>query len=234
MRIDGKVALITGAAGNLGRATAEAFAAAGARLVLLDLDAKVLASDYGGDSADRIGVAANLGDGAAVASAVAQATARFGRVDILCNLAGGFRMGPPVHETPDELFHQMMELNAGSILRTARAVVPGMLAAGGGKIVNVAAMGGLAGHPMMAAYSASKSVVIRLTESMAAELRDKNINVNCVLPSTIDTPPNRASMPQADFRKWVAPAALADVILFLASDQARAINGAAVPVVGLS
>jgi len=126
----------------------------------------------------------------------------------------------------------MIELNAGSVLRTARAVVPAMLAQGGGKIVSVAAMGGVAGGATMAAYSASYSTDTAITESMALELRDKGINVNCVLPSTIDTPANRASMPNADFSRWVAPAALAEVILFLASDAARAINGAAIPVVG--
>ena len=116
----------------------------------------------------------------------------------------------------------------------ARAVVPGMIAAKSGKIVNVAAINGTVGKGNMSAYSASKSVVIRLTESMAAELRDKGINVNCVLPSIIDTAPNRADMPNADFSKWVTPAALADVMVFLASDKARAIHGASVPVVGLS
>jgi NAD(P)-dependent dehydrogenase (short-subunit alcohol dehydrogenase family) len=128
----------------------------------------------------------------------------------------------------------MMDLNAGSVLNTARAVVPRMLATGGGKIINIAAMGGLSGHGMMGAYSASKSVVIRLTESMAAELREQRINVNCILPSVIDTPPNRAAMPDADASRWVTPDALADVMLFLASDAARAIHGAAIPVVGLS
>jgi NAD(P)-dependent dehydrogenase (short-subunit alcohol dehydrogenase family) len=137
-----------------------------------------------------------------------------------------------VHETTDEVWRLMIELNAGSVLRTARAVVPGMIAQGAGKIVNIAAMGGTQGGAMMAAYAASKAAVIRLTESMALELRDKGINVNCILPSTIDTPPNRAGMPNADFTRWVAPAALADVTLFLASDAARAINGAALPVVG--
>jgi NAD(P)-dependent dehydrogenase (short-subunit alcohol dehydrogenase family) len=233
MTLDGHVAMITGAAGNLGRATAAAFASAGARLVLVDLNAGALASAYGADDASRLSLAADLGDAAAIAAAVAQAARRFGAITVLCNLAGGFRMGHPVHETPDEEWRLMIELNAGSILRTARAVVPGMLAAGKGKIVNVAAMGGTVGGAEMGAYSASKSAVIRLTESMAAELRAKGINVNCVLPSTLDTPPNRASMPKADFAKWVTPAALADVILFLASDQARAINGAAIPVVGL-
>lgn len=234
MRFDGQAAMITGAAGNLGRAAAAAFAAAGARLVLLDLDARALEAAYGPESDARLHVAADLGSEASVAAAAAKALARFGRIHVLCNLAGGFRMGPPLHETPDELWRQMIELNAGSVLRTARAVVPGMIAAGAGRIVNVGAMGGTHGGALMAAYSASKSAVIRLTESMAAELRAQGINVNCVLPSIIDTPANRAAMPQADFRKWVAPEALADVILFLASDRARAIHGAALPVVGLS
>jgi NAD(P)-dependent dehydrogenase (short-subunit alcohol dehydrogenase family) len=232
MRLDGEVAMITGAAGNLGRATANALASAGARLVLIDLDARALAAAYGPDDPTRLSLAADLGDGDAIAAAVGQASERIGGVSVLCNLAGGFRMGTPVHETPDAVWRLMIELNAGSILRTARAVVPHMLTAGKGKIVNVAAMGGTVGGAEMGAYSASKSAVIRLTESMAAELRDKGINVNCVMPSTIDTPPNRASMPKADFAKWVTPAALADVILFLVSEQSRAINGAAIPVVG--
>ncbi len=229
---DERVAMITGAAGALGRAVAAAFAATGARLVLHDLEPRTLAAAFGADDDARLLVAADLADGAAVAAAAAKALARFGRIDVLCNIAGGFHMGEPVHETSDEAFRRMIELNAGSVLRTARAVVPAMLAQGGGKIVSVAAMGGVAGGATMAAYSASKSAVIRLTESMALELRDKGINVNCVLPSTIDTPANRASMPNADFSRWVAPAALAEVILFLASDAARAINGAAIPVVG--
>ena len=141
-------------------------------------------------------------------------------------------MGEPVHETTDELWRQMLELNAGSVVRMARAVVPGMIAQRYGKIVSVAAMGGLTGGARMSAYAASKSAVIRITESLALELRDHGINVNCVLPSTIDTAPNRAAMPKADFSRWVAADALADVILFLASGAARAINGAALPVVG--
>jgi NAD(P)-dependent dehydrogenase (short-subunit alcohol dehydrogenase family) len=156
------------------------------------------------------------------------------RVDILCNIAGGFRMGQPIHETSDDTWDLMLGLNARSVLNCARAVVPGMLAAGGGKIVNVGAIAALSGKANMGAYIASKSAVIRLTESMAAELREEGINVNCVLPSTIDTPQNRKDMPKADPKRWVAPEALADVVLFLASDAARAIHGASIPVAGLS
>jgi NAD(P)-dependent dehydrogenase (short-subunit alcohol dehydrogenase family) len=232
MTFDGKVVMITGAAGSLGRAVAAAFAAAGAKLALLDRKAESLAAAYGAEGDALLPLAADLGDGVKVMAAADKARQKFGRIDALCNIAGGFHMGEAVHETTDEAWRLMIELNAGSILRTARAVVPGMIAQGSGKIVNVAAMGGTQGAALMAAYAASKSAVIRLTESMALELRDKGINVNCVLPSTIDTAPNRASMPKADFTRWVAPAALADVILFLASDAARAVNGAAIPVVG--
>ncbi len=199
----------------------------------MDVDDKALRAAHGEDDKRRLLVRANLLDAASVAQAVETAAGRFGRIDVLCNLAGGFRMGQPVHETPAETWQLMIDLNAGTIINTARAVVPGMLAAGGGKIVNIAAMGGLAGGRDMGAYSAAKSAVVRLTESMSAELRDRGINVNCIMPSIIDTPQNRAAMPKADPRRWVAPEALAEVILFLASDGARAIHGAAIPVTGL-
>lgn len=234
MEFDNRTVLITGAAGNLGRAAAAAFAEAGARRVLLDNNAEGLRGAYGGDRGDQIAITADLADAASLERAVAAALAKFGRIDVLCNIAGGFRMGHPVHETPADIWRLMIDLNAGSLIAMAHAVVPHMIAAGSGKVINVAAMGGLRGGANMGAYAAAKSAVMRLTESMSAELREKNINVNCVLPSIIDTPANRADMPKADPKRWVAPSALADVILFLASDRARAVHGASVPVVGLS
>lgn len=231
MTFEGKTCLITGAAGNLGRAVAAAFASAGASLLLMDLDDKALRAAYGSDDKRKQLLRADVLDAASVAQAIA--AGRLGRVGILCNLAGGFRMGQPVHETSEDTWELMLGLNAKSVINTARAVVPGMLAAGQGKIVNIAAIAALGGKENMGAYSASKSAVIRLTESMSAELREKGINVNCILPSIIDTPQNRAAMPKADPRRWVAPEALAEVILFLASDAARAVHGAAIPVTGL-
>ena len=155
-----------------------------------------------------------------------------------CHLAGDADLsaaGGPVGfkiALPDWDF--LLDINARTVLNTAKAVVPRMLAAGGGKIVNVGAYAAQKGAAGMGAYIAGKSAVIRLTETMAAELRNGNINVNCVLPTIIDTPENRTAMPDADPARWVAPDDLANVIVFLGSAAARAMHGAALPVTGLS
>jgi NAD(P)-dependent dehydrogenase (short-subunit alcohol dehydrogenase family) len=225
--------LITGAAGNLGRAVAQAFATQGARLVLLDRSAADLQRAFGAASAQQQHEAVDLRDAAALEAVAARAVARFGRIDVLCNIAGGFRMGEAVHETSDATWQFLFDLNARSVMNSARAVVPHMLAAGGGRIVNVGALSAGKGAAQMGAYGASKSAVLRLTEAMSAELRERGINVNCVLPGTLDTPENRAAMPDADPGRWVAPQDLAAVIVFLASPAARAVHGAALPVSGL-
>jgi len=186
------------------------------------------------DGPNQVFLEVNLLNPESVGSAIGKALERFGRIDVLCNIAGGFRMGPPVHETKDADWDFLFGLNARSVLNTCRAAVPAMLKGGGGKIVNIGAFAAQRGAANMGSYIASKSAVIRLTETMAAELREKNINVNCVLPTIIDTPENRLAMPNADPRRWVAPQDLAAVIVFLASDAARAIHGAAIPVAGLS
>lgn len=229
-----KTVLITGAAGNLGAAVAELLSARGAHLVLLDLRREGLEQRYGQTADRHMLLPVNLLESADVQAAVLAAQQRFGRIDVLCNLAGGFRMGPPVHATQDHDWDFLMDVNVRTLLNMVRAVVPGMLAAGGGSIVNVGAQSALRGAAHMGAYCASKSAVIRLTESMAAELREQNIRVNCVLPSIIDTPENRAAMPEADPARWVSPQDLAQAIAFLASDAARAVHGVALPVSGLS
>jgi NAD(P)-dependent dehydrogenase (short-subunit alcohol dehydrogenase family) len=229
MSFSDRTVMLTGAAGNLGRSVAEAFARRGANLVLLDRRAGAQPEDE-----RQLHLSVDLLDASSVQAAVGRAIERFGRIDVLCNLAGAFRMGSPVHETPAKDWDFLLDVNARTVLHTANAVVPHMLAAGGGRIVNVGAYAAQKGAANMGAYVASKSAVIRLTETMAAELRERNINVNCVLPTIIDTPENRAAMPGADPRRWVAPQDLAEVIVFLASDAARAIHGAALPVTGLS
>ena len=229
-----KTVMLTGAAGNLGQAVATAFAASGANLVLLDQRRESLAQRFGAETAQRLFVPANLLDENEVRVAVQTAITRFGRIDVLCNLAGGFRMGDPVHATSDSTWDILQDLNVRTLLNMARAVVPHLQEQGGGKIVNVGAFAAQRGVALMGAYCAAKSSVIRLTEAMAAELREQHINVNCVLPTILDTPENRAAMPDADPTRWVALPDLASVITFLASDAARAVHGAAVPVTGLS
>lgn len=222
---DGKVVVITGAAGALGSATAKHFAAAGATLALLDVAA------IDGPYYARI---CDLTDADACREAAAAIERDVGPIQVLANIAGGFAMGEAVHKTSDDTWEHMMGLNARSVLNMSRAVVPYMLERRQGKVVNIGAGVGQHAVAQLGAYSASKSVVIRLTEAMSGELKEQGINVNCILPSVIDTPANRQGMPDADFERWVKPAELASVVTFLASEAAKPIHGAALPVTGLS
>ena len=220
-----QVVVVTGAAGALGAAVVEHFASRGAKLAQLDVVG--IDNSHYSDTCD-------LTSFEECRAAVTAILGQFGSIDVLANIAGGFTMGDAVHETSADTWNFMMGLNAQSVLNMARAVVPPMLNQGHGKIVNIGARAGLKGAPNMAAYSASKSVVIRLTESLADEVKAQGVNVNCVLPSIIDTERNRTDMPDADFNQWVKPAELAAVIGFLASAAAAPIHGAAIPVDGLS
>lgn len=233
MNMQDKVVLVTGATGNLGRAVVQAFSERGARLVLVGRSTDSLQRSFGEPGDSRLFVTADLTDVGQTTEAVQRAVAHFARIDVLCHLTGGFRMGEAVHETSADTWDFLLDINARTLVNVARAVVPHMLAAGSGKIVTMGATAAQRGAAHMGAYSASKASVIRLTEAMSAELKHSGINVNCVLPSIIDTPENRQAMANADPAQWVAPEALAEVIAFLASDAARAIHGVALPVTGL-
>jgi NAD(P)-dependent dehydrogenase (short-subunit alcohol dehydrogenase family) len=228
--------MITGAAGNLGSAVAQAFAAQGASLALLDREPERLQQLLAqlGSAVTGAGFATDLLEQTSVDASVTAILQRFGRIDVLANIAGGFTMGPRLHETSDRDWDLMMNLNARSILHTCRAVLPQMLQGGTGRVINVAARAAREGKAKMGPYCASKAAVITLTETLAAEHKLDGINVNCILPGTIDTPQNRRDMPDADHSRWVPPAALADVVLFLAADASRAVTGAAIPVYGQS
>lgn len=228
----GKVVLVTGAAGNLGRACATTLAEAGARLLLADLDRDRIEAIHGEETPDRAIVECNLADPTSAAMAVEFGTSHMGRIDAVANTVGGFHAWPKVHEDTPEAWSRMLTLNLETAVNLARAVIPAMAEAGGGRIVNVAARPALSGVSGMGAYAASKAGVLRLTETLAAENRKSGIAVNAVLPSILDTPENREAMPKADPSAWVKPEAVADVILFLLSDRARAISGAGVPVYG--
>lgn len=234
--LNAKTVIITGAAGNLGRATATAFARQGARLALVGRDRATLdelRSDLPA-GCESLSVSADLRDPAAVERMVEEVGSHFGGIQVLANLAGGFAMGPPLHETTDAQWDQMLDMNLRSVINCCRAVIPSLRQAGSGRIINVSARAATHGIGHMAPYCVSKAAVITLTESLADELKHEGITVNCILPGTIDTPQNRAAMPDRDHGTWVPPEALADVILFLASDAARCVTGAAIPVYGRS
>lgn len=231
------VVLITGSAGNLGAAVTRRLGKAGARLALIDRSADRLKRIYPdlveSPACAMIG-GVDLTDASTIERAAAEALERFGRIDALVNTAGGYRAGATVADTPLEDWDFLFNLNARSLFLVCRTVVPYIKRNRGGRIVNVGSRAGLRGEANAALYCASKAVVIRLTESLAAELKDDGINVNCILPGMIDTPQNRSAIPTADFSRWVTPESLADVIHFLLSDAARDISGASIPVFGRS
>ena len=233
----GQVAMITGASGNLGAAVTRAFHTAGAKLALIERTKGELVKmypDLAGSAECFMSGCADLTNRDEVNGVISAAMERFGRIDSFVHTVGGYRAGTPLHETPLETFDFMLSLNARSTYITSQCVIPQMLNQGSGSIIHLAARPGLKGTANHAAYSASKAAVIRLTESASAELKSSGINVNCVLPGTLDTPQNRVATPEADFGRWVRLESLAGVIMFLCSDAAQDIHGASVPVYGLS
>jgi NAD(P)-dependent dehydrogenase (short-subunit alcohol dehydrogenase family) len=224
-----KRVVITGASGALGVAVAQAFAAAGAKLALIDkvTESKALQS-FGAPHLFLGGV--DLGDLGQAESAMNAAAAELGGIDALINIAGGFRW-ETIADGKLETWDFLYAINLKTAVCACKGALRHLLTSQG-HIVNVGAGAAAKAGLGMGAYTASKAGVAKLTEALAEELKDKGVNVNAVLPSIIDTPINRADMPDADFTRWVQPAALADVIVFLASDAARAITGASVPVSG--
>lgn len=222
-----RVIVVTGGFGALGRALGDVLAQAGAQVALVgrgaaprDVPAGMLA--LGG---------VELADAAAADAAMRAVVQRFGHLDGLVNAAGGFAW-EKVEGGSVETWERLFAINLRTALLASQAVLPHLLARGGGRIVNVGAAA--AGHAGlgMGAYAAAKAGVARLTETMAEELKDRGITVNAVLPSILDTPANRADMPQADFTRWVSPTALARVIAFLLGDDAAPVTGALIPVKG--
>ncbi len=224
MELKTKLVVITGALGALGRAVAEASAAAGATVVAVD---RVAGTPPQGAHAWP---PLDLGNPQATQEALADIAKRHGRIDALVNIAGGFRW-ETLAEGSIDTWDQLYQINLRTAVTACRAALP-HFPKSGGRIVNIGAAGAVKAAAGMGAYAASKAGVARLTEALAEELKARDITVNAVLPSIIDTPANRADMPDADFSRWVTPKALADVILFLLSDRATAVTGALIPVSG--
>lgn len=216
------VVIVTGAAGALGRAVVQRFAADGARLALFDRDAAVLKQLF---PAAAFADAVDITDEAAVAAAVGRIVRTLGRIDALVHVAGGFEMGEGVAGMTRASWARLTDLNAWSFVCLAKPVVAQMTVQGSGRLVAVSAAAAAGGQALKGAYIASKSALQRLVESLAAELDGSGIGVNSVAPTTLDTPANRAAMPDADHSAWVSTEAAADVIAFLATAASRAVHG---------
>ena len=224
--MQGKPIVVTGASGALGRIVVASALAGGAKVAGVDHAASAIKP-----TAERIefgGV--DLTDATEAGKAIDAAASHFGRLDALINIAGGFAFETTAEGDP-KTWQRMYALNVMTAVNACRSAIPHLARSRAGRIVNVGAIGAIQASAGMGPYAASKAGVHRLTEALAAEWKGK-ITVNAVLPSIIDTAANRASMPDADFSKWVRPEELADVILFLASDAASAITGALLPVNG--
>jgi len=230
-----QVIVVTGAAGNLGKAVVNGFL--GRRGIVCGLDHRTGRMDEFKTSGNGGGLfyafdAVDVTDNANMLSLAEKIQNKVGVVSIVVNTVGGFSMGDPVHALSAATWQRMMNLNVLSFLNVTAAFVPGMIEGGGGKVISIGAKAGLHGMASAGAYSAAKAALLRLTESMAGELKPNNIQVNSIIPGIIDTPENRSDMPNADFGKWVSPEQVTDAILFLSSSAADGITGTALPVYG--
>jgi len=233
--ITGKLVVVTGAAGNLGKAVVKAFLNSGATVFGIDhregrMEEFAQTAKY--DNKFHPMEKVDITNMESVLTLAKEINKSFGEIDVLVNTVGAFTMDAGVHDLDRKTFQRMMGLNVYSFLNVTKAFVPQMIKKGYGKVISISARAALKGSTKMGAYAASKAALLRLTESLAAELKSENVQVNSVLPGTIDTPENRQDMPDADYSKWVSPEKLADVILFLASPDSDAISGAAIPVYG--
>jgi NAD(P)-dependent dehydrogenase (short-subunit alcohol dehydrogenase family) len=227
--LNGKAIAVTGGFGSLGASVGRAALAAGARVALLD---RTQAPKAPADLAQALALGGvDLGSGNAASAAIAQVVQHFGRLDALVNVAGGFRW-EKIESGSIDTWDLLYQMNLRTAVGASQAALPHLLAGGDGRIVNVGAGAAAKAGVGMGAYAASKAGVARLTEALAEELKDRGVTVNAVLPSIIDTAANRADMPNADFSRWVKPEQIADLIVFLLSDRARAITGALIPISG--
>jgi NAD(P)-dependent dehydrogenase (short-subunit alcohol dehydrogenase family) len=237
LSVNGKVAIVTGATGALGRVVVKMLLDQGARVVSTyqtEESQKELVNHVGENAAKLIGVQADVTDESSVQALFQKVVIQYGRVDILLNIVGTFRAGSDVATTEESNWDFMMNVNLRSAFLCSKAALQLMVKQNYGRIVSISSRAAVEKRfrNKSGAYAISKMGIIVLTETIAEEFRKYDINANCIIPSTIDTPDNRRNMPDADFSKWVKPEEVAKVILFLVSDEAKAISGASVPVYG--
>jgi NAD(P)-dependent dehydrogenase (short-subunit alcohol dehydrogenase family) len=237
MSLNGKVAVVTGATGALGRVVAKTLLNQGARLVSTYRGEEKLRelSDFVGSSKNMlVGLQTDVTDENSVQALFQQVINKYGRLEILLNFVGAFKGGADIVNTKVSDWDFMMNVNLKSAFLCCKAALPHMIKQNYGKIVSVSSRTAVEKRYRIkdGAYAVSKAGIIVLTETIAQEFKKYDINVNCIIPSTIDTPDNRRNFPDADFSKWVKPEQIAEVILFLLSDQSKVINGASIPVYG--
>lgn len=234
MSLKNECIIVTGASGNLGSVVARVLAGKDAQVVCVDrVERKFDAAENGAAPDGLLWISGhNVANKAAMDDVVTQTIARFGKITGLVNTVGGFATGKVAADALDH-WDLMMLLNAKVAVVTSAAVLPAMMKAGHGRIVHIAAQPGLKASAGQAAYAASKAAMMRVMESIAAEHRADRITANCILPGTIDTAINRASMPNAKPDTWIPPSAIADLIAFLMSPAGALVTGAAIPATGL-
>jgi NAD(P)-dependent dehydrogenase (short-subunit alcohol dehydrogenase family) len=226
--LQNKIALVTGADGGLGTQVTRALLDSGATVI--GVSRKIQQSSFDGSS--FIALSADLSSAQKTQTLVDGIAARFGRLDILAHLVGGFAGGKTIAETDDATFQRMLDLNLNSAFYVLRAVIPHMRRAGSGRIIAIGSRAAENPGPGVGAYSASKAALVSLVQTLALENKDLAITANVILPGTMDTPANRKAMPGADTSKWVQPASVASLIAWLASEAGKDVNGAVIPVYG--
>jgi NAD(P)-dependent dehydrogenase (short-subunit alcohol dehydrogenase family) len=228
MQMNGKVVLITGANGGLGSAVTEAFLKSGARVAGVSRSIK----DPEPPNPNFMTVRAELADSNAARALVDTISSKWGGVNTLVHLVGGFAGGQSVADSDDAMLEKMLDMNFRSAFHIVRAVLPNMRNTGSGSILAIGSRTAVEPQPMLGVYSASKSALVSLIRTVALENKDRNISANVILPGTIDTPANRAANPAADFMKWVQPSQIASLLVHLASGDASQVTGAVIPVYG--
>jgi len=228
LALQNKIALVTGADGGLGTHMTRALLDSGATVIGVSRNARQSSSD----APSFVALAADLSSAETAKTTVDGIADRFGRLDILAHLVGGFAGGKTIAETDAVTFQRMLDLNLNSAFYVLRAVIPHMRRAGSGRIVAIGSRAAEDPGPGVGAYSASKAALVSLIQTVALENKDLAITANVLLPGTMDTPANRKDMPGADVSKWVQPASVASLITWLASDAGKDVNGAVIPVYG--
>jgi NAD(P)-dependent dehydrogenase (short-subunit alcohol dehydrogenase family) len=236
-QVNGRVALVTGASGGLGGTVTEMLLRAGVRVAggyrndeeMGHLRGRLAEADLLGGF---IPVALDATDETSVAAAVAEVVERWGRIDILLNLAGGFMSPTPVTQLSVADWRKQMEMNLTSVFVCSRAVIPGMVGNGWGRIVSISSKRGVEPAAGYGPYAAAKAAVLTLTQVMSEEVKAKGVTVNAILPSVIDSPAMREALPKVDPAKWVTPAQIGSLIIYLCSDEAASLTGAAIPLYG--